>query len=259
MLAAGDTFRAAAIEQLKIWGERTGASVIARDAGRRCREPCLRGAHRREGAGRRCAADRHRRPAAEQGRADGRAGKDRARDEEGRADRAACGAARARRHRGPERAVAGRDLREDRRRHRPGDDQARRHGARRHPGRDRGKFGLPVHFIGVGEGVDDLAPFTARDFARARRRAGGLESIEPEHQRWLGSREKSNSIRSSSSRSISGRWCCSSSPMRKLGIFAATGVFMVAMLLALSVSYVLTRHLPVMPMSPRSSSWCSAG
>ncbi len=29
------------------------------------------------------------------------------------------------------------------------------------------KFGLPVHFIGVGEGVEDLAPFTARDFARA--------------------------------------------------------------------------------------------
>ena len=29
------------------------------------------------------------------------------------------------------------------------------------------KFGLPVHFIGVGEGVDDLAPFTAHDFARA--------------------------------------------------------------------------------------------
>ena len=29
------------------------------------------------------------------------------------------------------------------------------------------KFGLPVHFIGVGEGVDDLSPFTARDFARA--------------------------------------------------------------------------------------------
>jgi fused signal recognition particle receptor len=29
------------------------------------------------------------------------------------------------------------------------------------------KFGLPVHFIGVGEGIDDLAPFTAKDFARA--------------------------------------------------------------------------------------------
>jgi fused signal recognition particle receptor len=29
------------------------------------------------------------------------------------------------------------------------------------------KFNLPVHFIGVGETVDDLEPFTARDFARA--------------------------------------------------------------------------------------------
>lgn len=33
MLAAGDTFRAAAIEQLKVWGERTGAPVIARAQG----------------------------------------------------------------------------------------------------------------------------------------------------------------------------------------------------------------------------------
>jgi len=30
-----------------------------------------------------------------------------------------------------------------------------------------GRFGLPVHFIGVGESVDDLSDFTARDFARA--------------------------------------------------------------------------------------------
>lgn len=33
MLAAGDTFRAAAIEQLKIWGGRIGAQVIAREQG----------------------------------------------------------------------------------------------------------------------------------------------------------------------------------------------------------------------------------
>jgi fused signal recognition particle receptor len=33
VLAAGDTFRAAAIEQLKIWGSRTGATVIARAQG----------------------------------------------------------------------------------------------------------------------------------------------------------------------------------------------------------------------------------
>jgi fused signal recognition particle receptor len=29
------------------------------------------------------------------------------------------------------------------------------------------KYQLPVHFIGVGEGIDDLAPFAARDFAQA--------------------------------------------------------------------------------------------
>ena len=33
MLAAGDTFRAAAIDQIKIWGDRSGASVIARAPG----------------------------------------------------------------------------------------------------------------------------------------------------------------------------------------------------------------------------------
>jgi fused signal recognition particle receptor len=33
MLAAGDTFRAAAIDQLKIWGGRSGATVIARAQG----------------------------------------------------------------------------------------------------------------------------------------------------------------------------------------------------------------------------------
>jgi fused signal recognition particle receptor len=35
------------------------------------------------------------------------------------------------------------------------------------------KFEIPVHFIGVGESVDDLSPFSARDFARA---IAGLDS-----------------------------------------------------------------------------------
>jgi fused signal recognition particle receptor len=35
------------------------------------------------------------------------------------------------------------------------------------------KHGLPVHFIGVGEGVDDLAPFSAHEFADA---IAGLKS-----------------------------------------------------------------------------------
>jgi fused signal recognition particle receptor len=29
------------------------------------------------------------------------------------------------------------------------------------------RFALPIHFVGVGEGVEDLAPFVARDFAAA--------------------------------------------------------------------------------------------
>ena len=36
-------------------------------------------------------------------------------------------------------------------------------------------YGLPIHFIGVGEGEGDLEPFTARDFARA---IAGLEENE---------------------------------------------------------------------------------
>ena len=38
------------------------------------------------------------------------------------------------------------------------------------------KYGLPVHFIGVGEGIDDLAPFEARDFARA---IAGIDQSAP--------------------------------------------------------------------------------
>ena len=32
-MAAGDTFRAAAADQLKIWGERTGVQVISQEEG----------------------------------------------------------------------------------------------------------------------------------------------------------------------------------------------------------------------------------
>ena len=33
MLAAGDTFRAGAIEQLEVWGERVGVDVVRHQAG----------------------------------------------------------------------------------------------------------------------------------------------------------------------------------------------------------------------------------
>ena len=38
------------------------------------------------------------------------------------------------------------------------------------------KFALPIHFIGVGEGVDDLQPFNADQFARA------LAGVSPHSQ-----------------------------------------------------------------------------
>ena len=140
MLAAGDTFRAAAIEQLKIWATRSGADFIAREAGA-------------DAAG--LAFDAVR--AAKQRGIDilliDTAGRLQNRTElmeelekivrvikKVDARRAACGAARARRHGRTERAVAGRDFPESRRRHRPCHDQARRHRARRHPGGDRGEI-----------------------------------------------------------------------------------------------------------------------
>ena len=53
VLVAGDTFRAAAVEQLQIWGERVGAPVIAGGPECRCRRAGVRRADagaRREGA-----------------------------------------------------------------------------------------------------------------------------------------------------------------------------------------------------------------
>jgi hypothetical protein len=39
MLAAGDTFRAGAIQQLKVWGERVGVDVMSQNEG--CRRPAV--------------------------------------------------------------------------------------------------------------------------------------------------------------------------------------------------------------------------
>ncbi len=44
VLVAGDTFRAAAVEQLQIWGERAGVPVIAGGRERRCGRAGVRGA-----------------------------------------------------------------------------------------------------------------------------------------------------------------------------------------------------------------------
>jgi len=82
MLAAGDTFRAAAIEQLKIWGERTGATVIAKAQGPMAASLAFEAVTAAKAAGADILIMDNRRAAAEPHRADGRAREDRACDEE---------------------------------------------------------------------------------------------------------------------------------------------------------------------------------
>ena len=133
VLAAGDTFRAAAIDQLKIWGQRTGAKVIAREQGSDSASLAFEAlsAAKSEGADVLIVdtAGRLQNRAELMGELEKMVRVMKKLD----AERAARRAARARRHRRPERAVAGRGVRQDRRRHRPRHDQARRHRARRHP------------------------------------------------------------------------------------------------------------------------------
>ena len=76
MLAAGDTFRAAAIGQLATWAERVGVPIVTRPRGRRRGGHRLRSGQAGDRDGHRRADRRHRRAPAEQARADGRAGQD---------------------------------------------------------------------------------------------------------------------------------------------------------------------------------------
>ena len=167
MLAAGDTFRAAAIEQLKIWGERTGAPVLAREQGADAAGLAFEALERARGdaidvllidtAGRlqnrtELMAELEKivrvlkklDPAAPHATLlvlDATVGQNALSQVE--LFRKAAG-------------VTGLVM-------------------TKLDGTARGgilvalaqKFGLPVHFIGVGEGVEDLQPFAARDFARA--------------------------------------------------------------------------------------------
>jgi Signal recognition particle GTPase len=139
MLAAGDTFRAAAIDQLNIWGGRSGATVIARAPGA-------------DAAG--LAFDALMQARVEEidvllvdtaGRLQNKAV---LMDELEKIVRVMKKVDRRcrmpfsgpRRHGGAERALPGRGVSRHRRCHRAGHDQARWHRARRHPGRHRGEI-----------------------------------------------------------------------------------------------------------------------
>ncbi len=167
MLAAGDTFRAAAIEQLQVWGQRTGAPVIARPAGA-------------DASG--LAFD-----AVTQARAEGRdvliidtAGRLQNRDELMDELEKVIRVIKKVDPEAPHATLLTLDATTGQNAMKQVEIFGKRAGVTglvmtKLDGTARGgilvaiakTFGLPVHFIGVGEGVEDLEPFEADDFAKA--------------------------------------------------------------------------------------------
>ena len=167
VLAAGDTFRAAAIEQLQFWGERVGADVVAHRQGA---DPGAV-AHDAFQAARARGADvlivdtagrLHTKSHLMEGDGQGPAG-----PVEAGSHCAPRGHPGARRHHGPERPRPGTGLHHVPRlpRHRPG--EARRYSQGGILLAIADQLRLPVLYVGTGEGVDDLAAFDAREFVDA--------------------------------------------------------------------------------------------
>ncbi|HML14217.1 MAG TPA: signal recognition particle-docking protein FtsY, partial [Xanthobacteraceae bacterium] len=173
MLAAGDTFRAAAIDQLKIWGERTGAPVIARAPGADAAGLAFEAlSAARAGATDVLIVDtagRLQNKAALMGELEKVVRVMKKLDPDA-----------------PHAVLLVLDATVGQNALSQVEEFRRTAGVTglvmtKLDGTARGgilvaiaeRFGVPVHFIGVGEGVDDLAPFAARDFARA---IAGLDS-----------------------------------------------------------------------------------
>lgn len=172
MLCAGDTFRAAAIEQLKIWGSRSGASVVAREPGADAAGLAFDALEAAQGAGTDVliidTAGRL------QNRTELMAELEKVIRVIKKKDPSA-----------PHDVVLTLDATTGQNALNQVEIFGKVAGVTglvmtKLDGTARGgilvavaeKFGLPVHFIGVGEGVEDLEPFDAQDFARA---VAGLE------------------------------------------------------------------------------------
>ena len=167
MLAAGDTFRAAAIDQLKIWGERTGAAVIAREPGSDAASLAFEALTAAKEQG----IDVLLLDTA--GRLQNKAGLMQELEKIVRVLKKVDDTA-------PHAVLLVLDATVGQNALSQVEIFQKVAGVTglvmtKLDGTARGgilvalaaKFGLPVHFIGIGEGVEDLAPFTARDFSRA--------------------------------------------------------------------------------------------
>ncbi|MEH3146957.1 MAG: signal recognition particle-docking protein FtsY [Methylobacterium frigidaeris] len=167
MLAAGDTFRAAAVEQLKVWGERTGAPVVTRPAGADAAGLAYDALEAARAAG----TDILMIDTA--GRLQNKTGLMAELEKIVRVIRKVDDSA-------PHAVLLVLDATVGQNAMSQVELFQKTAGVTglvmtKLDGTARGgilvalaaKFGLPVHFIGVGEGVDDLEAFSARDFARA--------------------------------------------------------------------------------------------
>ncbi len=167
MLAAGDTFRAAAIEQLKVWGERTGAAVVAGDQGA-------------DASGLAFEALRRARDAGTDVLLIDTAGRLQNKTELMAELGKVVRVLRKLDETAPHAVLLVLDATTGQNAVSQVDMFGKTAGVTglvmtKLDGTARGgilvaiaaRFGLPVHFIGIGEGLDDLEPFEARDFARA--------------------------------------------------------------------------------------------
>jgi len=167
MLAAGDTFRAAAIEQLQVWGDRTGAPVVTKPAGSDASGLAYEAVERAQAEG-----------------ADiliiDTAGRLQNRDELMSELEKIIRVIKKVEPSAPHATLLTLDATTGQNALNQVEIFGKRAGVTglvmtKLDGTARGgilvaiarKFALPVHFIGVGEGVDNLEPFAARDFAAA--------------------------------------------------------------------------------------------
>jgi fused signal recognition particle receptor len=166
LLAAGDTFRAAAVEQLQVWGERTGVPVLAKETGADAAGLAFE------------AVERARREGTEvllidtAGRLHNKADLMAELQKVVRALKKAAPAA-------PHAVLLVLDATVGQNAHQQVEIFRSMVGVTgiamtKLDGTARGgvlvaiaeRFGIPIHFIGVGESADDLRPFEARAFAR---------------------------------------------------------------------------------------------
>ncbi len=167
LLAAGDTFRAAAVEQLKIWGERAGVPVVAKETGADAASLAFE------------AVERARREGTDvvlidtAGRLQNKSGLMAELQKVVRAIKKAD-------PRAPQSVLLVLDATVGQNAHQQVEIFRSMVGVTglamtKLDGTAKGgvlvavaeKFGLPIHFIGVGESAEDLRPFDARAFARS--------------------------------------------------------------------------------------------